>query len=162
MKPRIVVPFDFSEGAERALRWAATLQRATGAGPIRLVHALSTIPLMDGETMLALHVPNDDEVAGLERSMLATAEQCGATASARVLVEGNEIKDMVLQAAEEPDVDLVVMGTHGRSGLTRLLIGSVAEHLLRHAPCPVVTVRNLGPRKSEKTPAVPPSPESRP
>jgi len=142
MKPAIVVPFDFSESAGRALEWAAALQKATGAGAIRMVHAISTRPLMDGEITLPPYVPNDDEVAELERSMLRAADHCQAVASARVIVEGDEIKDIVLRAVQDAGADLVVMGTHGRSGLTRLFIGSVAEHLLRHAACPVVTIRD--------------------
>lgn len=49
--------------------------------------------------------------------------------------------DAIIQFAQERDVDLIVMGTHGRSGLQHVLLGSVAEKVVRHAPCPVLTVR---------------------
>jgi nucleotide-binding universal stress UspA family protein len=57
-----------------------------------------------------------------------------------LLVEGNPAAE-ILSAAREGNCDLIVMGTHGRTGLNRLLMGSVAEEVVRKAPCPVLTVR---------------------
>jgi nucleotide-binding universal stress UspA family protein len=56
-------------------------------------------------------------------------------------VRSGEAGPVLLAAADEHQADLIVMGTHGRRGVTRLLLGSVAEHLMRHARCPVLTVR---------------------
>jgi nucleotide-binding universal stress UspA family protein len=53
----------------------------------------------------------------------------------------------IVDAAKQPGTDLIVMGTHGRTGMSRLLLGSVAELVIRHAPCPVLTVRGGKPRK---------------
>ena len=58
-----------------------------------------------------------------------------------VRVEAGEPSDLILQVAKEGRVDLIVMGTHGRTGLSRLLIGSVAEAVLRRSTCPVLTIR---------------------
>src|SRR5262249_7953655 len=68
-------------------------------------------------------------------------------------VEGDPGRE-ILRAARETGADLIVMGTHGRTGLTRLLTGSVAEKVLRKAPCPVLTVKTAVPKKTP-APAVP-------
>jgi nucleotide-binding universal stress UspA family protein len=66
--------------------------------------------------------------------------------------EGNAV-DLILEVAEEASADLIVMGTHGRSGLGRLLMGSVAEQVVRKAPCPVLTVKMpFAPTSSAKPP----------
>jgi nucleotide-binding universal stress UspA family protein len=62
------------------------------------------------------------------------------------VMEGDPV-DMILRAAEETHSDVIVMGTHGRTALARLLLGSVAEAVLRKAPCPVLTVKSPAPRK---------------
>jgi nucleotide-binding universal stress UspA family protein len=58
----------------------------------------------------------------------------------RRMLEGDPA-EMIAEAAADANADLIVMGTHGRTGLTRLVMGSVAEEVLRHAPCPVLTIR---------------------
>ncbi len=141
MKPTITVPFDFSATAEEALRWAGDLQKTTGTGPIQMVHAINSIPPGTIETDLALIVPTDDEIAALERAMVEAARRYDATASAKVVFAPSAVGDIILDAARSGGADLIVMGTHGRTGVKRLLLGSVAEHVLRHAHCPVVAVR---------------------
>lgn len=141
MRPRILVPFDFSPSAERALAWAADLQGTTGAGPIRLVHAINARPVGTGDVAAQVLLPNDEEIAGLERRMLEAAVRTGSQASAKVLIRAGGVGDIIVDAARIAGAELIVMGTHGRTGVKRLLLGSVAEHVVRHAGCPVVTVR---------------------
>jgi nucleotide-binding universal stress UspA family protein len=140
MKPRILVPFDFGPSAEQALAWAAKLQKATGADPIRMVHVINVHPPGTGDVALDVLLPSDDEIAKLERAMVNAAGEHGARATAEVRVRGSAVGDLILDAARSNDSDLIVMGTHGRSGVKRVLLGSVAEHVVRHADCPVVTV----------------------
>jgi nucleotide-binding universal stress UspA family protein len=140
MKPTIVVPFDFSGAAEEALRWAVDLQKTTGGRPIQIVHAINSIPPGTVATALALIVPTDDEIAALERTMVEAARRYDATASAKVISAPSAVGDIILGTARSGGADLIVMGTHGRTGVKRLLLGSVSEHVLRHAHCPVVTV----------------------
>ena len=144
MKPKILVPFDFSTSAESALAWAADLQRTSGAGPIQMVHAITSRPAGPGDVSSQMLLPNDEESAGLERSMVEAARRHGAEASAKVRIGSSDIGDILLAAARDVGAELIVMGTHGRTGVKRLLLGSVAEHLLRHADCPVVTVHAAG------------------
>jgi len=140
MKPRILVPFDFSPTAEQALAWAADLQKTTSAAPILLVHAINSRPPGIGDATLEVLLPNKDEIAGLERTMVEAARRHGAQASAKVLIRASVVGDIIVDAARSEDAELIVMGTHGRTGVRRLFLGSVAEHVLRHADCPVVTV----------------------
>jgi universal stress protein A len=143
MKPRILVPFDFSDGARRALEWAADLQKTTATGRIHMVNAISSLETGFPDVAGNLMLPTPEEMADLEKAMLAAAEQNGATAKATVGVRPVPVGDIILDTARETETDLIVMGTHGRSGMARLFMGSVAEHVLRHANCPVVTIRNL-------------------
>ena len=91
-------------------------------------------------------LPNEDEIAELERKMVEAASAHGARATAKVLIRLSEVGDIILDAARADGAELIVMGTHGRTGVRRLLLGSVAEHVLRHADCPVVTVHAPGAR----------------
>jgi universal stress protein A len=144
MKPKIIVPFDLSETAERALAWAADLQRTTGGPPIHLVHAISSRPAGMAVIGLDMLLPTEDEMETLERDMVEKARRHEATATATVLVRASGVGDIILDAARSVGAELIVMGSHGRTGVKRLLLGSVAEHVLRHADCPVVTVRGTG------------------
>ena len=141
MKPKILVPFDFSETAERAVAWAADLQRTTGAPRLHLVHAIPQRPAGTMDVPLAELLPNAEELAALERSMIDKARGHQAAATAAVCIRAATVGDVILDAADSAGADLIVMGSHGRTGVRRLLLGSVAEHVLRHAKCPVVTVR---------------------
>lgn len=149
MKPKIVVPFDFSDTAERALAWAADLQRTTGSPPLHLVHAISSRPVGPDVVLVEMLVPSDTEKKSLERDMVAKARAFEATATATAVVGASRIGDIILDAARAAGADLIVMGSHGRTGVSRLLLGSVAEHVLRHAPCPVVVVRAATGEKAE-------------
>jgi nucleotide-binding universal stress UspA family protein len=141
MKPKILVPFDFSDTAERALAWAAELQRTSGAPRLHLVHAIPAHPAGTGEVALVSLLPDADEIATLERNMIEQARRREAAATAEVSIRATTVGEIILEEAEKIGADLIVMGSHGRTGVKRLLLGSVAEHVLRHANCPVVTVR---------------------
>ena len=141
MKPTIIVPFDFSVEAERALAWAADFQRTTGAAPLQIVHAISSRPAGSAEVGFDMLLPSAEETETLQRNMLETARRVEAAATATVLVRTGQVADIILDAARSAGAGLIVIGSHGRTGIKRLLLGSVAEHVVRHADCPVVTVR---------------------
>lgn len=143
-KPRILVPFDFSEPAGQALAWAVDLQQAIGTGPIAIVHAIDCLPTATPDASVAVVLPSEDEIANLERLMLEAAKRCGGTASATVLIKPRPVGEIILDAAREQGAELIVMGTHGYRGVKRLFLGSVADHVVRNAECPVVTVRRSG------------------
>jgi nucleotide-binding universal stress UspA family protein len=144
MKPKILVPFDFSEAAERALAWAADLQRTTGGPPLELVHAITSRPAGTADVPLERLLPSEKEIGELDRSMVEKARAHGATASGAVWIRASNVGDIILDAAKSAGAELIVMGSHGRTGVKRLVLGSVAEHVLRHAACPVVTLHAHG------------------
>ena len=144
MRPKILVPFDYSAAAEQALAWAGELRKATGGEPIQMVHAFNCGPAGAEGIPLQMLVPTEDEIRELEEKMLESARSHDVPAVARVVVRPSAPGDIILDEARHVGAELIVMGTHGRTGVRRLVLGSVAEHVLRHADCPVVTVH--GPR----------------
>jgi len=142
MKSRIFVPYDFSENARQALAWAAELHRALRATePVRLTHVISTLPVGAPDSVIEMLVPTPDEIATLERDLAAAAAQVEVPALPQVIIRPLSTAELVVTAAAEAQAELIVMGTHGRTGVKRLVLGSVAEYVVRHAHCPVVTMR---------------------
>jgi universal stress protein A len=141
---RILVPTDFSEHALPAVRYAAELADKFGAELI-LLHvvpdAVLALPdaVMPTPTPLAdLDALTDAGKQGLAN--LIAAEKLEAR-HPRTEVRIGSASAEIVAAASDLHVDLVCIGTHGRGGLARVLLGSVAEHVVRQAPCPVLTVR---------------------
>lgn len=133
----ILVPIDFSESSEAALDWATVLARDTGA-TLLLIH-VETVPLTTGggEYIYAIPEPPTQE---LQERLAKVAPKDPQVPVVRRLLAGDPA-DAIVRTAESENVDLIVMGTHGRRGITRLLMGSVAEAVVRRAPCPVLTVK---------------------
>lgn len=139
MKPNVLIPYDFSAAAERALAWAADLQRSVGGGAIHLIHVLDPIPVPVGVGIPSPAVSEED-VQEVRRDLAEAAKKGGVEASTQVILSPSAA-DAILETARGRHADLIVMGTHGRTGLTRVFLGSVAEHVIRHADCPVLTLR---------------------
>ncbi len=140
---RILVPYDFSEGADRALQEAAMLARQC-RGRLRVLHVLAPMPVplnVPSHAVPDLHDFVPTQKAALERRLRRLLGSRRPPAS--VSVEVGPPAQRILEAAAH--ADSIVMGTHGRTGLPHLLLGSVAERVVRHAPIPVLTVRT--PRK---------------
>lgn len=138
---RILVPTDFSPGAGAALDWAMALAGALGAA-VTVLHVLDLSALAGLASSAALMSAAAELVdrirAATEQEMAGLVERVPGVAS--MLREGTP-RQVILQAAGEIQVDLIVMGTHGRTGLAHVIFGSVAEHVVRHSPVPVLTVR---------------------
>lgn len=138
----ILVPTDFSAQAEQALDYACTLASKLGA----TVHLVSVIgiPAMGvpelGAAMAASVI--DDMVKDNQKGLDALADSRRAKATiGQVLLRTGDARDVIPNVAEEIGADLIVMGTHGRRGLSRALLGSVAEYVVRTSHVPVLTVR---------------------
>jgi nucleotide-binding universal stress UspA family protein len=148
MFQRILVPTDFSETAQRALDHAIEVARAFEAS-IHLVHVHS-LPMVytpDGVMMGPLWNEADvrtDLQQGLSRAA-AEVRARGIPEVTTELLDGPAWQEIV-KAATDGGAELIVIGTHGRSGLKHFLLGSVAEHVVRKATCPVLTV---GPEKRD-------------
>jgi universal stress protein A len=141
---RIVVPTDFSGCSEEA--WALARRTAEAVGSeIVLVHVFVEPPSY-GEALL----PVDSAWQVIESARKWVQEELEKWASAarakgisvRTLVRTGAPHQEIVNLATDEHADLVAMGTHGRSGMSRLLLGSVADRVIRLAPCPVLTVRN--------------------
>jgi nucleotide-binding universal stress UspA family protein len=133
----ILHPTDFSENSGYAFQFACALARDYGAKLV-VLHVYPT-PVLFGDSMsaLPLDVPRDE----LLKMLNEIKPDDPAIAIERVLVVGEAAYEIRL-AAEAHHANLIVMGTHGRGGLSRLVMGSVAEDVSRNANCPVLTVRS--------------------
>jgi nucleotide-binding universal stress UspA family protein len=136
----VLVPTDFSAPSERALMMALELARAFDA-KVSLLHVWS-IPNTGYAEALTWPIDSMEKAAkrALDDALASTVKLYPKTEA--LLREGNEWKS-VLEVVDELGVDLVVMGTHGRRGLPRLVLGSVAEKVVRLCPVPVLTVASL-------------------
>jgi universal stress protein A len=135
---RILVPVDFSEFSRKALSYAFGMAAQFGA-EVTLVHVVEPF-IYPTEWMLPL--PQTDFVAA-RKAILEEMKALAAkfpTTGEPIVVEGRPSQEIV-RIAKARNVDLIIIGTHGYSGLKHVLIGSVAEHVVRQAPCPVLTVR---------------------
>lgn len=138
---RILWPTDFSDGAEHAFPYAAVLADWHEA-ELHCINVREGTP--DVRAGMAEHFPVSLETLA---SYLASAEGKAPPVDVEDLsirqeqADASSPADAILSYADEQDMDLVVSGTHGRRGLQRLLIGSVAEELIRRSSCPVLTVR---------------------
>jgi len=139
---RILCPVDFSDASRHAVDHALALARWYG-GTITAAHVIPPMMSLQPSAGLPLYppivfTPQDLEQFRSETTKFVEAEG-GSTQVNAVVVEGS-IATEIVQLAESLPADIVVMGTHGRSGFERLLLGSVTERVLRKAPCPVLTV----------------------
>jgi universal stress protein A len=138
----ILVPTDLGEPAEQALDYACELASKLGA-TVHLLHVIGIQAL--GLPELGVAVTSsvvDGLISDNQRALdaLVTARR-GRAKLGHVMLKTGDPRDVIEQTARELDVDLIVMGTHGRHGVARALLGSVAEAVLRIAPCPVLVVR---------------------
>ena len=134
----ILQPTDFSEHSSYAFEFACALARDYGAN-IVLLHVFPTpvLPTLSGAPLpVSLDVPRAELMESLNNMKPIDPK----ITIERVLVAGDPAHE-IQRVAEVYGADLIVMGTHGRGGLSRFVMGSVAEDVSRHANCPVLTVR---------------------
>jgi len=129
----VLCPLDFSAASAPLMRYATALAAATGA-ELRLVHVLEPQP-----KALTSSASRDLEVARQLATYRATAEAAGTRVST-VLLQGDAATEIVDEAKRHP-ADLLVIGAHGQTGLTRFLMGSTAEAVVRTAPCATLLVK---------------------
>jgi len=158
---RILVPIDFSAHSDRALRYATALADRFSA-TVEVLHVVED-PFVSGAWSPEAVAPNIPELLA---DLVAAARGKLDDLKAAAIAKGVRLKTIVLTTvvsgrpadtiadyARTERFDLIVMGTHGRTGLSHALLGSVAERVVRIAPCPVMTVRETTPPAREKEPA---------
>jgi nucleotide-binding universal stress UspA family protein len=139
----ILHPTDFSDHSDFAFRLACALARDYKARLVLLHVIPPPMVIYAGGPVPAETWPSPEEVEKKLRHMEALVH--GVRVESQVM-EGDPV-DRILLAADETHSDVIVMGTHGRTALARLLLGSVAESVLRKAPCPVLTAKPLAGRR---------------
>ena len=140
---QILVPTDFSDESRAALAYGAALAETFSAS-LHVLHVLQAIVAPEA-------VPGQDESRQLEAAVEATAweelrallpgDECARLHATLAIEWGTPVSE-IIRYAQEHEIDLIAMGTHGRGGLKRLILGSVAESAVRGAPCPVLTVHH--------------------
>ena len=144
MAHKILCAVDFSPPARIAMQDAAEHARLSGAALVLAYVSEATRALAVAHTPISPMVMQE-LVDSEQRTLAAWAEDArklGAREVTHELLTGVAWDEIVRLAARDPAIDLVVVGTHGRTGLRRALIGSVAEKIVRHAPCPVLVTRD--------------------
>ena len=149
---RVLVPMDFSECSRAALAFAGARNEEWGA-QLDVLHSIFVpAPVQPGITgwvdVGAPKLPSKQETQARMRALISGIPELDPDCLNYLVAHGKPER-AALALLEEGDYDLVVVGTHGRTGISRLLFGIVAEELVRHAPCPVITLRH-----SEIPPAV--------
>jgi nucleotide-binding universal stress UspA family protein len=133
----ILCPYDYSENSKVALSYASALARESSA-TVHLLHV--TQPITPADTGFGGYAPAPIDLDAL-KDELEQIKPIGDLACKREVVIGAAAASIV-EYAKENGIDIIVMGTHGRTGLSRLLMGSVAEAVVRGAECPVITVKH--------------------
>jgi nucleotide-binding universal stress UspA family protein len=143
---RILVPTDFSKFSDNALRYGVAFAEKFGAA-IHLLHVVQDLALFIPEAVMVsgpiVSPPVEQFVAAARTALARTIEGLKLSGISVIPEVAEDVPfDEIIRFAREKNIDLIVMGTHGHTGLAHLLVGSVAEKVVRKAPCPVLTVRH--------------------
>jgi universal stress protein A len=134
---KILFPTDFSHTGDAALAFATMLARESN-GRIIIVHAQeSPLAYGGGEMYYGIPEPSTEELM----TMLHEIKPADPNVAVEYRLVMGVPEDTIVRLAEEEDVDMIVLGSHGRTGITRLLMGSVAEAIVRKAHCPVLVYK---------------------
>ena len=142
---RLLVPVDCSADANQALAYAIALASILGARVI-LLHVMQSPPWGGVDMDVTLPHAYSQFIQHLEAEVTHRMQAClervtaGGLEGEIAVVQGVPFQE-ILDTAKKQQVDLIIMGTHGRTGLQHVLLGSVAEKVVRLAPCPVLVVR---------------------
>lgn len=139
---------DFSEDSRYAFRIACAIARDYGARLI-VIHVMTPSVTVYGEGMIPL--PSESAEKEVNERLCDLIAQHPDVQTETRLVKGEDAAAEILCAARECKCNLIAIGTHGRTGLHRIMMGSVAEQIVRRAPCPVLTIKL--PEREEMVPA---------
>lgn len=144
MYQHILIPVDGSPTSDRALQEALAFARQHNV-QLQLLHVMEEIHFVDIESSIN-YAELQESIRNSGAKVLAQAQvmvqQAGMTAETKLLEAGGErVANVIVAEAERWPADLIVIGTHGRTGFSRLLFGSVAEGVVRMAPVPVLLIR---------------------
>ncbi len=144
---KILCPFDFSENAQEALQYAIHLMLKDDDATIYLAHVVDSRvfdysgPFYEQEPSVMKVALDQSTREQLEKKLLANVPEEIQNRVETIILFGVPFLEIIV-AARNIDIDLIVIGTHGRTGLAHMIIGSVAEKVVRKAPCPVLSVKS--------------------
>lgn len=143
---RILLPTDFSDYSATATKYACEMATRFDA-ELHLLHTLEVHLTSTPNFLMGLDLPRyvKESSAAAEKSLAGILDPKWSTGRTVIhaLVEGSP-KVEIITYARKHNIDLIVLSTHGRTGLSHVIMGSVAESIVRTAPCPVLTVRSEG------------------
>jgi nucleotide-binding universal stress UspA family protein len=137
---RILCPVDLTQTCSDCVRIASALARECQAELVFLYVAVPELPASSGAA-----IPEVNQAIEQERQILKQVQPAVPGVLHRHELVRGQPATAIVNYATQNQIDLVVMPTHGRSGISRLLLGSVTEEVLRHAPCPVLAIRATAP-----------------
>lgn len=138
---RILVPIDFSDCSRKALAYAVPFARQFGAS-LTLLYVVQMNYAVGEFGAIDFPVPEKEMRANAERELAKlVAAAVPVPLSTETLVRVGRPVQEIVATAKEKEIDLIIISTHGHTGLKHILLGSVTENVVRYAPCPVLTVR---------------------
>jgi universal stress protein A len=137
---RILVPTDFKECSRKALSYALSFARQFG-GEILLLHVVESMTAMEQDSLLQTAALTDAVREESKRRLARWQRKARGEAPVKTMLCEGLAWQRIVAVAGAKKIDLIVAGTGGRSGLARVLLGSTSEQVVRHAPCPVLVVR---------------------
>ncbi|MGH7278433.1 MAG: universal stress protein [Candidatus Rokuibacteriota bacterium] len=141
MFQRILAATDFSQGAEAAWRLAGELA-ATYRAELLLLHVFMEMPRYRFVELADLQRIYEEQRQWIQRTLEERAkEAAGRGITVRTLIQTGEPAETIAETARAEQADVVVIGAHGERGLTRLLVGNVAERVVKLSPCPVLLAK---------------------
>ena len=140
---KVLVPVDFSEPSRKAIRYAQEFAGQFGAR-LTLLHVVEPLSYPPDFAMVPLLPPDVEgpRIRELTKHLEELARTVGGGVQAEAIVISGRPWQGVVDHAKEAETDLIVVSTHGYTGLKHVLLGSVTEKIVRHAPCPVLVVRD--------------------
>jgi nucleotide-binding universal stress UspA family protein len=141
---KILCPIDHSDGSKEALKYAVSFAMKNEA-KLYLLHVIDIRSFDESIDTMAAQIPNDETIKQLKTKLLeCVPEEIRSDMQIEALVVQGIPFAEIISIAKGNNVDMIVMGTHGRTGLAHIMIGSVSEKVVRKAHCPVLTVRQSG------------------
>lgn len=144
---KILCPSDFSENAQEALQYALHLMLKDDDATLYLIHVVDSRvfdyggPIYEQEPYVTRVALDQSTREQLEKKLLARIPEKIQNRVETTILFGVPFLE-IISTAKDKNIDLIVIGTHGRTGIAHMLIGSVAEKIVRKAPCPVLTVKS--------------------
>jgi nucleotide-binding universal stress UspA family protein len=136
----ILAPVDFSDPGVRALTYAAQMANLFDAR-VLMAYVIEPVPMPAELSMASVYEPDIEDRAQERLALISDTHFADCHRETPIILHGHPGTELV-KCASTQAIDLIVLGTHGYSGIKHLLLGSTAEYVVRSAPCPVLTIRH--------------------